>query len=52
VHVVSGAVVFEATVVASSDGYVQALKLVDRRVRCRGNSLVRCRPHAFPDRAR
>src|SRR6266849_7543824 len=30
VHVVSGAVVFEETVVASSDGYVQALKLVDR----------------------
>ncbi len=29
VHVVSGAVVFEATVVASSDGYAQALKLVD-----------------------
>src|SRR6266849_4493836 len=30
VQVVSGAVVFEATVVASSDGYAQALKLVDR----------------------
>src|SRR6266852_3082549 len=30
VHVQSGAVVFEATVVASSDGYAQALKLVDR----------------------
>ena len=29
VHVVSGAVVFEATVVASSDGYAQALKLVE-----------------------
>ena len=29
VHVVSGAVVFEETVVASSDGYAQALKLVD-----------------------
>ena len=29
VHVVSGAVVFEATVAASSDGYAQALKLVD-----------------------
>ena len=30
VHVVSGAVVFESTVVANSDGYAQALKLVDR----------------------
>src|SRR2546422_9596382 len=30
VQVVSGAVVFEETVVASSDGYAQALKLVDR----------------------
>ncbi len=30
VQVVSGAVVFEATVVASSDGYAQALKLADQ----------------------
>jgi transposase len=30
VHVVSGVVVFEATVVASSDGYAQALKLVEQ----------------------
>ena len=30
VHVGSGAVVFEATVVASSDGYAQVLKLVHR----------------------
>jgi len=30
VHVGSGAVVFEATVVASSDGYAQVLKLVDQ----------------------
>jgi hypothetical protein len=30
VHVVSGAVVFETTVVANSDGYAQALKLVDQ----------------------
>jgi len=30
VHVLSGAVVFEETVVASGDGYVNALKLVDR----------------------
>ena len=29
VHVVSGAVVFEATVAANSDGYAQALQLVD-----------------------
>jgi transposase len=31
VQVVSGAVVFEATVVASSDGYAQALKLADQQ---------------------
>ena len=30
VHVVSGAVVFESTVAADSDGYAHALKLVDR----------------------
>ncbi|MCP9486694.1 MAG: transposase [Gaiellaceae bacterium MAG52_C11] len=30
VHVVSGVVVFESTVIANSDGYAQALKLVDR----------------------
>ena len=30
VHVLSGAVVFEETVVASGDGYANALKLVDR----------------------
>ena len=30
VHVVSGVVVFEATVIASSDGYAHALKLVDQ----------------------
>jgi transposase len=30
VHVVSGAVLFEAAVAASSDGYVNALKLVDQ----------------------
>ena len=29
VHVVSGVVVFESTVVADSDGYAQALRLVD-----------------------
>ena len=29
VHIVSGAVVFEANVAASSDGYAHALKLVD-----------------------
>ena len=58
VHVVSGAVVFEATVAASSDGYAQALKLVDEhalgsaRVRCRRDRLVRCRSDALPDRPR
>src|SRR5256884_7783128 len=30
VHVQSGAVVFESTVIANSDGYAQALRLVDR----------------------
>jgi len=30
VHVQSDAVVFESTVIADSDGYAQALKLVDR----------------------
>ena len=30
VHVVSGAVVFESTVAANSDGYAQALKLAER----------------------
>src|SRR3989442_14673007 len=30
VHVQSGAVVFESTVIANSDGYAQALALVDR----------------------
>jgi hypothetical protein len=30
VHVVSGAVVFESTVIANGDGYAHALKLVDR----------------------
>jgi hypothetical protein len=29
VHIVSGAVVFEATIDANSDGYAQALSLVD-----------------------
>ncbi len=35
VHVQSGAVVFETNVVANSDGYAQALKLVDRHAPCR-----------------
>jgi len=38
VQVGSGAVVFESTVVADSDGYARALKLVDR-VGC-ANSIV------------
>ena len=56
VQVVSGAVVFEATVVANSDGYAQALKLADEHarwstsVRGRRHRLVRCRSHALPDR--
>jgi hypothetical protein len=32
VHVLTGAVVFEATVAASSQGYVQALGLVDEHM--------------------
>jgi transposase len=35
VHVQSGAVVFETTIVANSDGYAKALKLVDRHARGR-----------------
>ena len=35
VHVVSGAIVFESTVVASSDGYAHALKLVDQHAPAR-----------------
>jgi hypothetical protein len=58
VHVVSRVVVFESTVAASSDGYAQALKLVDQRapwsasVRGRSHWLVRCRSVALPDGAR
>jgi transposase len=35
VHVISGAIVFEATVAANSNGYAQALKLVDQHARGR-----------------
>ena len=58
VEVVSGAVVFEATVAANSDGYAQALKLVERAragsacVRDRRHRLVRCRSDPLPDRPR
>ena len=58
VHVLSGAVVFEATVAASSDGYAQALRLVERArawsacVRGRRDRLVRCGSDAVPDRPR
>ena len=58
VEVVSGAVVFESTVDANSDGYAQALQLVEERacgrrvVRDRGDRLIRCRPDALPDRSR
>ena len=55
VHVLSGAVVLETTVAASSDGYAQALKLVEvhasgsARVRCRRDRLLRCGSDALPD---
>ena len=54
VHVVSGAVVLEATVAASSDGYAagaearRGARAGSARVRCRGNRLVRCRSDALP----
>ena len=37
-HVVSGAVVFEASIAASSEGYAQALRIVD------GHVCVLCTP--------
>ena len=58
VQVVSGVVVFESTIDASSDGYAQALRLGGRvRVRSaslrgRRNRLVRCWSDALPDRSR
>ena len=58
VEVVSGVVVFEATVVADSDGYAQALRLAEAAragsacVRGRGHRLVRCRSDTLPDRPR
>ncbi len=58
VEVVSGAVVFESTVIANSDGYAQALKLAERagsgpaRVRDRRHRLVRCRPDTLLDQPR
>src|SRR5260370_21792267 len=58
VHVVSGAVLFEATVDASSGGYAHALKLVDparsrpASVRGRRHRLVPCPSDAPPDRPR
>ena len=56
VDVRTGAVVFEANVAASSDGYRQALVLGDehapgRRVfAVEGDRFVRCRSHTLPDR--
>ena len=56
VHVLSGAVVFEETVAANSDGYALALKFVDahasgrRAFAVEGERLVRCRFDAFPER--
>jgi transposase len=53
VHVLSGVVVFETEVAASSQGYAEALRLVDAhaagpaRVRCRGKRLLWCRSDAF-----
>src|SRR4029450_4939685 len=35
VHVISGAIVFEATVAANSEGYAQALELVDAHAAAR-----------------
>ncbi len=52
VHVLSGAVVVEATVGASSNGYAEALKLAERartwsaRVRDRRHRLIRSGAHA------
>ncbi len=44
VHVVSGVVVFESTVIANNDGYAQALKLA--RGACARSSCVRGRRNA------
>ena len=58
VQVVSGAVVVESTVVASSDGYAHALTLAERHaswsasVRGRRHWLVRCRPDTLSDQPR
>ncbi len=57
VHVISGAIVFEATVAANSDGYAQALKLVDRHARDRrafaveGTGFIRFRSNTLPHRS-
>jgi hypothetical protein len=57
VQVLTGAVVFETTVAASSKGYAEALKVVDvyasgRRVfAVEGTGFVRCRSDPFPERA-
>ena len=57
VHVLSGAVVFETTVAANSDGYAHALKLVDAQASGRRafavegtHRLLRCRSDALPER--
>jgi transposase len=58
VQVVSGVVLFEATVAASSDGYAHALKLVDlhapgrRAFAVEGTGSFRCWPDALPHRPR
>ncbi len=57
VEVITGAVVFEATIAASSGGYSEALALVrqhahGRRVRGRRHRLIRCRTDTLPHRLR
>ena len=56
-HVLSGAVVFETAVVASSKGYADALKSLTRTLRGGARSplkkpVVRCRSDALPERPR
>jgi hypothetical protein len=57
VYVVSGAVVFETTVVANSDGYAHALALVEEHAAGRrafaieGTGSYGARPDAFPRRS-
>jgi hypothetical protein len=58
VHVISGAIVFEADVSANSGGYALALELVDqhavgrRAFAVERHRFVRRRSHSLPDRPR